>query len=250
MPSDINKDTKNIRIAKLISKAGAYSRRDAEKLIFEGKVELNGRTIDTPATFANQRDKISIDGKKIKPFEITRIWLLNKPKGYITTSKDPQKRREVFDLLPSKIDHLIAIGRLDLNTEGLLLFTNNGDLSRYMEHPKNKIIRKYKIKVRGMINKEKIGEINNEMIIDGVKYNIITAELISHSQSNSWLTIEIAEGKNREVRKIFEYLNIQISRLIRIKFGPFELGQIKKGEFIELNKKEASMKLKKLGFTG
>ena len=191
-----------------------------------------------------------MDGKIIKPSEITRIWLLNKPKGYITTSKDPQKRKEVFDLLPSNIDHLIPIGRLDLNTEGLLLFTNNGDFSRYMEHPKNKIIRKYKIKVRGKVKKEKINEINGEMIINNIKYKIINAELMSYSQSNSWLTIEIAEGKNREVRKIFEHLDIQINRLIRIKFGPFELGQIKKGEFIELNKKEVPPKLKKIGFKG
>ena len=250
MPNNINKDTKNIRIAKFISKAGAYSRRDAEKLIFEGKVELNSRIIDSPATFVSQKDKILVDGKIIKPNEITRIWLLNKPKGYITTSKDPQKRKEVFDLLPSEIDHLIPIGRLDLNTEGLLIFTNNGDFSRYMEHPQNKIIRKYKIKVRGKINKEKIGEINGEMIIKNIKYNIINAELISYSQSNSWITIEIAEGKNREVRKVFEHLDIQINRLIRIKFGLFELGQIKKGEFIELNKKEVPMKLKKMGFKG
>ena len=250
MPNNINKDTKNIRIAKFIAKAGAYSRRDAEKLIFEGKVEINGRTIDSPAIFVSQKDKILADGKIIKLNETTRIWLLNKPKGYITTSKDPQKRKEVFDLLPSKIDHLIPIGRLDLNTEGLLLFTNNGDFSRYMEHPKNKIIRKYKIKVRGKVEKEKIDEINGEMIINNIKYKIINAELMSYSQSNSWLTIEIAEGKNREVRKIFEYLGIQINRLIRIKFGPFELGQIKKGEYIELNKKEVPTKLKKIGFQG
>ena len=197
-----------------------------------------------------QHLQILVDGKIIKPNEITRIWLLNKPKGYITTSKDPQKRKEVFDLLPSNIDHLIPIGRLDLNTEGLLLFTNNGDFSRYMEHPKNKIIRKYKIKVRGKVKKEKINEINGEMIINNIKYKIINAELMSYSQSNSWLTIEIAEGKNREVRKIFEHLDIQINRLIRIKFGPFELGQIKKGEFIELNKKEVPPKLKKIGFKG
>ena len=170
MPNNINKVTKNIRIAKFIAKAGAYSRRDAEKLIFEGKVEINGRTIDSPAIFVSQKDKILADGKIIKLNETTRIWLLNKPKGYITTSKDPQKRKEVFDLLPSKIDHLIPIGRLDLNTEGLLLFTNNGDFSRYMEHPKNKIIRKYKIKVRGKVEKEKIDEINGEMIINNIKY--------------------------------------------------------------------------------
>ena len=155
MPNNIIKDVKNIRIAKIISKSGAYSRRDAEKLIFEGKVELNGKTIDSPATFVNPEDKILVNGKVIKPFEMTKIWLLNKPKGYITSSKDPQNRKKVFDLLPAKIAHLIAIGRLDLNTEGLLIFTNNGDFSRYMEHPKNKISRKYKLKSRGKIDKEK-----------------------------------------------------------------------------------------------
>ncbi len=250
MPNNKKSNIKDTRIAKIISRSGTYSRRDAEKLIFEGKVELNGKTIISPATFANSTDKISVDGKIIIPFKVTKIWLLNKPKGYITTSKDPQKRKEVFDLLPAKITHLIAIGRLDLNTEGLLIFTNNGDFSRYMEHPNNKIIRKYKLKVRGKIEKEKINEISGEMVIDNIKYKVINTEFISYSQSNSWLTIEISEGKNREVRKIFEYLNIQISRLIRIKYGPFDLGQVKKGQFIELNRSEVEAKLKKIGFKG
>ena len=250
MSNITNKKKVHQRIAKLIAHSGAYSRRDAEKLINEGKVEVDGQILTSPATVVDGSEKIIIDGKKINTNFHTKIWLLNKPKGFISTSKDPQGRKTIFDLLPKNINHIMPIGRLDLNTEGLLLFTNDGNLSRYMEHPDNKIIRKYKIKVRGKVAEDLIANLRENITISRVQYNIITANIISYSQSNTWLSIEISEGKNREIRNICEHFRLQINRLIRTNFGPFELNNIQKGEFIELPKKIVKGRLKKIGYLG
>lgn len=250
MSSITNKKEVPQRIAKLIAHSGAYSRRDAEKLIYEGKVEVDGQILTSPAILVDGSEKIVINGKKINTNFHTKIWLLNKPKGFISTSKDPQGRKTIFDLLPKNINHIMPIGRLDLNTEGLLLFTNDGNLSRYMEHPDNKIIRKYKIKVRGKVAEDLIANLRENITISRVQYNIITANIISYSQSNTWLSIEISEGKNREIRNICEHFRLQINRLIRTNFGPFELNNIKKGEFIELPKKIVKGRLKKIGYLG
>jgi len=250
MSSITNKKEVPQRIAKLIAHSGAYSRRDAEKLIYEGKVEVDGQILTSPAILVDGSEKIVINGKKINTNFHTKIWLLNKPKGFISTSKDPQGRKTIFDLLPKNINHIMPIGRLDLNTEGLLLFTNDGNLSRYMEHPDNKIIRKYKIKVRGKVAEDLIANLRENIIISRVQYNIITANIISYSQSNTWLSIEISEGKNREIRNICEHFRLQINRLIRTNFGPFELNNIQKGEFIELPKKIIKGRLKKIGYLG
>lgn len=250
MSSITNKKEVPQRIAKLIAHSGAYSRRDAEKLIYEGKVEVDGQILTSPAILVDGNEKIVINGKKINTNFHTKIWLLNKPKGFISTSKDPQGRKTIFDLLPKNINHIMPIGRLDLNTEGLLLFTNDGNLSRYMEHPDNKIIRKYKIKVRGKVAEDLIENLRENITISRVQYNIITANIISYSQSNTWLSIEISEGKNREIRNICEHFRLQINRLIRTNFGPFELNNIKKGEFIELPKKIIKGRLKKIGYLG
>jgi len=250
MSNITNKKTDQQRIAKLIARSGAYSRRDAEKLINEGKVEVDGRILSTPATLVGGSERIMIDGKKINTNFQTKIWLLNKPKGYISSSKDPQGRKTIFNLLPKNINHLMSIGRLDINTEGLLLFTNDGDLSRFMEHPDNKIIRKYKIKVRGKVADDLIKNMQKNLLIGRVQYNIISVNIISYSQSNTWLSIEISEGKNREIRKICEHFRLQINRLIRTDFGPFELNNIQKGEFIELPKTVVIGRLKKIGYLG
>jgi len=250
MSSITNKKEVPQRIAKLIAHSGAYSRRDAEKLIYEGKVEVDGQILTSPAILVDGSEKIVINGKKINTNFHTKIWLLNKPKGFISTSKDPQGRKTIFDLLPKNINHIMPIGRLDLNTEGLLLFTNDGNLSRYMEHPDNKIIRKYKIKVRGKVAEDLMANLRENITISRVQYNIITANIISYSQSNTWLSIEISEGKNREIRNICEHFRLQINRLIRTNFGPFELNNIQKGEFIELPKKIIKGRLKKIGYLG
>lgn len=250
MSNITNKKEVPQRIAKLIAHSGAYSRRDAEKLIHEGKVEVDGQILSSPAILVDGSEKIVINGKKINTNFHTKIWLLNKPKGFISTSKDPQGRKTIFDLMPKNINHIMPIGRLDLNTEGLLLFTNDGNLSRYMEHPDNKIIRKYKIKVRGKVAEDLIANIQENITISRVQYNIITANIISYSQSNTWLSIGISEGKNREIRNICEHFRLQINRLIRTNFGPFELNNIQKGEFIELPKEIIKGRLKKIGYLG
>lgn len=250
MSNITNKKKVHQRIAKLIAHSGAYSRRDAEKLINEGKVEVDGQILTSPATLVNGSEKIIIDGKEINTNFQTKIWLLNKPKGFISTSKDPQGRKTIFDLLPKNINHIMPIGRLDINTEGLLLFTNDGNLSRYMEHPDNKIIRKYKIKVRGKVAEDLITNMQKKITISRIQYNIVAANIISHSQSNTWLSIEISEGKNREIRNICEHFRLQINRLVRTNFGPFELNNIQKGEFIELPKKIIISRLKKIGYVG
>ncbi len=250
MSNITNKKKVHQRIAKLIAHSGAYSRRDAEKLINEGKVEVDGQILTSPATLVNGSEKIIIDGKEINTNFHTKIWLLNKPKGFISTSKDPQGRKTIFDLLPKNINHIMPIGRLDINTEGLLLFTNDGNLSRYMEHPDNKIIRKYKIKVRGKVAEDLITNMQKKITISRIQYNIVAANIISHSQSNTWLSIEISEGKNREIRNICEHFRLQINRLVRTNFGPFELNNIQKGEFIELPKKIIISRLKKIGYMG
>lgn len=248
MPNNSNYKIENQRIAKIISRSGAYSRRDAEKLIIDRRIKINGELVMSPITFVTSRDTISIDDKVLSYELTTKIWILNKPKGYITTTKDPQKRETVFSLLPRKVNHLISIGRLDINTEGLLLFTNNGDLSRFMEHPRSKLIRRYKIKTRGKLEQKLIDKMCGEIIIEHIKYNIISASILSYSEANTWLQIEISEGKNREIRKICQYFNLQINRLIRTKFGPFELGNIQKGHFVEIDYKIVNQRLKKIGF--
>jgi 23S rRNA pseudouridine2605 synthase len=250
MSNITNKKKVYQRIAKLIAHSGAYSRRDAEKLINEGKVEVDGQILTSPATLVDGSEQIIIDGKKINTNFQTKIWLLNKPKGFISTSKDPQGRKTIFDLLPKNINHIMPIGRLDINTEGLLLFTNDGNLSRYMEHPDNKIIRKYKIKVRGKVAEDLIKNMQKKITISRIQYNIVAASIISHTQSNTWLSIEISEGKNREIRNICEHFRLQINRLVRTNFGPFELNNIQKGEFIELPKKIIISQLKKIGYMG
>ncbi len=250
MSNITNKKKVHQRIAKLIAHSGAYSRRDAEKLINEGKVEVDGQILTSPATLVDGSEQIIIDGKKINTNFQTKIWLLNKPKGFISTSKDPQGRKTIFDLLPKNINHIMPIGRLDINTEGLLLFTNDGNLSRYMEHPDNKIIRKYKIKVRGKVAEDLIKNMQKKITISRIQYNIVAASIISHTQSNTWLSIEISEGKNREIRNICEHFRLQINRLVRTNFGPFELNNIQKGEFIELPKKIIISQLKKIGYMG
>ena len=248
MSKKLNYKIENQRIAKIISRSGAYSRRDAEKLIIDHRIKLNGELVLSPVTFVTSKDTISIDDKVLSSELTTKIWILNKPKGYITTSKDPQKRETVFSLVPKKINHLIPIGRLDINTEGLLLFTNNGDLSRFMEHPSSKLIRRYKIKARGKIEQKLTDQICGEIIIENIKYNVISASILSYSLSNTWIQIEVSEGKNREIRKICEYFNLQINRLIRTRFGPFELGNIQKGHFVEIDYKIVNQRLKKIGF--
>lgn len=229
-------DKKGIRIAKIIAQSGRCSRREAEAMITEGRVQVNGNTIDHPALFITD-ESIKVDGKLINEKQPTRLFLFYKPVATICTTSDPEHRPTVFSFLPHNLPRLISIGRLDFNTEGLLLLTTNGAVARYIELPKNKWIRKYRARVFGTLNHERLRALSKGITIEGVKYNSIKVEIDTEKDSNSWLTISLTEGKNREIRKIMEHIGLQVNRLIRVSFGPFVLGNMKAGEVVEVSKK-------------
>ncbi len=218
-------ETKGIRIAKFIADCGYCSRREAEALILEGAVKVNGQVIETPATFITDQS-VKINNKLINRQQETKLYILHKPKGFLTSTKDPENRPLIFDLIPKNLPRLISIGRLDFNTEGLLLMTNNGDLARYVEHPNTAWIRKYRARVFGKINPEQLKKLENGIKIDGVYYKSIKVEVESQNGANSWLKISLSEGKNREIRKVMEHFGLQVNRLIRTSYGPFNLGNM------------------------
>jgi 23S rRNA pseudouridine2605 synthase len=223
------------RIAKVIADAGYCSRREAERLIEQGLVQVNGVLTFNPATLITDQS-IKINNKLLKRENEIRVFLFHKPAGIITTNADPQGRKTVFDLLSKNLPRLISVGRLDFNTEGLMILTTSGAVARHIELPKNKWIRKYRARVFGKIELSRLKKLEKGITIDGVRYKGIKAE-VDHESSNSWLTISITEGKNREIRKIMEHLNLKVNRLIRTSFGPFILGDLKSSQIIEVNKK-------------
>jgi len=243
--------SKGERIAKVIAAAGVCSRRDAERLIAEGRVRLNGNTLDTPATVVGPKDIIEVDGKKIKAptsDALPRLWLYHKPKYLVTTHRDEADRPTVFENLPKDMGRVISIGRLDLNSEGLLLLTNSGTLSRALELPKHAMKRTYRVRVNGMPSEKHLYMMSQGLEIEGVRYkpfHIIVED--EKSGRNQWLTIVITEGKNREIRRVFEYFKYPVSRLIRTGYGPFELGELKEGKVSEVSPREVDALLKKLG---
>lgn len=228
-------EEKGIRIAKYIAHAGICSRREAEELITEGRVKVNGQVIESPATLITDHS-VKVDDKLISTQKEIRLWLFHKPKGIITTSKDEKNRKTIFDLLPKNLPRMISVGRLDFNTEGLLLLTTNGDFARHLELPKNKLSRIYRARVFGKINHERLKKLERGITVGGVRYGSIKVTVDSEGDSNSWLTIALEEGKNREIRKVMEELGLQVNRLIRISYGPFELGTTKVGDIVEVSR--------------
>ncbi len=228
-------EAKGIRVAKVIAQSGHCSRREAEELINEGRVKVNGQVITTPATFITDHS-IKVDDKLINEKQPVRLWIFHKPEGILTTTKDPQNRKTIFDLLPKNLPRVITIGRLDFNTEGLLLLTTSGELARYAELPKNKWVRKYRARVFGRIDHDRLKRLERGITVDGVKYGAIKIEIDIEKESNSWLKISLEEGKNREIRKVMEFVGLQVNRLIRVSFGPFNLGDIRVGDVQEVRK--------------
>lgn len=225
------------RIAKFIARSGVCSRRDAEELIKQQRITINGEIITTPAYNVEGTENILLDGEKLPQIEPIRLWLYHKPVGLLTTHKDTQNRATVFDNLPMGMPRVISVGRLDLNSEGLLLLTNSGELARKLELPQNGWSRRYKVRVHGKINIKKLQELANGIEIDGVQYSSVKAELESQNGSNSWLLVTLNEGKNREIRKLMKYVGLEVARLIRLSYGPFQLGNLKKGEVREIPQK-------------
>lgn len=217
------------RIAKRMARAGLCSRRDAERWIEQGRVKVNGSVLTTPACVVTDADTIEVDGKPINVREETRLYLYHKPAGLVTSHQDEKGRKTVFDSLPKQLGRVISVGRLDLNTEGLLLLTNDGELSRYLELPSTGWSRKYRVRVHGRVDERKLEGLKNGVTIEGVEYKSIEAALDSKQGANSWLTITLREGKNREIRKVMEHLGLQVTRLLRLSYGPFNLGQLPKG---------------------
>ncbi|MBT4108760.1 MAG: rRNA pseudouridine synthase [Pelagibacterales bacterium] len=235
------------RIAKTIAESGICSRRQAENLISLGKVSVNGQKVDTPAFFVNTSDQIIINGKIIKKASKAQLFILHKPKGMIVSSNDPQGRKTIYDIIPNNIKQLLYIGRLDFNTEGLLLLTNNGKLKRFFELPINKIERTYKVKIYGNINNIDNTKLEKGIIIDNIKYGPIIIDILETKGKNSWITVKLTEGKNREIRKVMSYFHLHINDLIRIKFGPFILDNLKRGEILQVEEKKLSLFIKNKG---
>ncbi len=223
------------RIAKYLARAGIASRRDAERLIAEGKVKLNGKVVETPATFVTPDDRISVEGKPVGPPERTRLFRYHKPEGLVTTHRDPEGRPTVFEKLPPGMPRVVSIGRLDLTSEGLLLLTNDGALARRLELPSNGWLRRYRVRVHGPVDERALANLARGITVDGVAYGPIEAGLDSRQGANAWLTVSLHEGKNREIRRVMAHLGLQVTRLIRVAYGPFQLGSLPRGGVEEVH---------------
>lgn len=243
------KNDDSMRLAKFISHAGVCSRREAEKLIEQGEVAVNGEVIMSPATNVTAADKITVNGREIgvekqgKP----RLFMMNKPRGVLCTTKDPQGRPTVFSLLPQGLPRLVSVGRLDLNSEGLLLFTDSPTLAEQLMHPRNEIERTYRVRISGNFRPEQIAELKSGITVEGVRYQgVKVAPEGEKTGRNSWNIMTLTEGKNREIRKLMAYFHLEVSRLVRLSYGPFELGKLPKSAMVEVPYKEIEKFIKNL----
>lgn len=222
------------RIAKVIARAGVCSRRDAEKLIAEGRVALDGETVREPGTRVLANQIVAVDGKPLQEPERTRLWRYHKPTGLVTTHRDPEGRPTVFQSLPKNLPRVISAGRLDVNSEGLMLLTNDGALARKLELPASGWTRQYRVRLFGKIAQSDLERLALGLTIAGVKYGPVIADLERSRGMYSWARVELAEGKNREVKRLMEHLGLKVARLIRVRFGPFHLGHLEPGSVDEI----------------
>jgi 23S rRNA pseudouridine2605 synthase len=223
-----------MRIAKAIAHAGLCSRRDAERWVEQGRVSVNGKVLTTPAHVLVPGDRVKVDGKPLPEAEAPRLWRYNKPKGLVTSHKDPQGRKTVFEALPPGLPRVVSVGRLDLNTEGLLLLTNDGALARHLELPATGWLRRYRVRAYGRIGQEALDRLANGVTIEGIHYGPVEAKIDREQGDNVWLLLGLREGKNREVKRLLEHLGLKVNRLIRISFGPFALGELASGAVEEV----------------
>lgn len=222
------------RIAKEIARRGYCSRREAEKLIEEGLVLVEGKPVTSPALNVESNCKIQIEGNNLPLTEETRVWIFHKPRGVITTNNDPKKRKTVFQCLPKNMPRVISIGRLDYNSEGLLILTNDGEFARYYENPKSGVKRVYKVRAFGRYSDDIIKQLAKGVTIDNFKYKPIKCQYISSTGNNHWLELTLHEGKNREIRKVLEHLGLQVNRLIRTEYGKYKLADLKPNQVVEV----------------
>ncbi len=229
--------TQGERIAKVVARAGVCSRREAERQIEQGRIAVNGIVLTSPACVVTETDVVTVDGKPLPAKEKTRVWRYHKPAGLVTTRKDPQGRPTVFDSLPDTMPRVISIGRLDLNSEGLLLLTNDGEFARQMELPSTGWARRYRVRIHGEITPEMIDRLAKGVTINGVRYAPAQVTVDKKQGTNTWLTISLKEGKNREIRRLMESFNLPVTRLIRVSYGPFQLGNLERGAVDEISGK-------------
>jgi 23S rRNA pseudouridine2605 synthase len=222
------------RIAKRLARAGLCSRREAETWIVAGRISVNGKLLDTPAFTVGPEDRIEVDGAPLPQAERTRLWLFHKPAGLVTTARDPEGRPTVFSALPKDMPRVMSIGRLDINTEGLLLLTNDGGLARLLELPQTGWLRRYRVRAHGEISQEQLDALKDGIAVEGVLYGSMEATLDRQQGANVWITLALREGKNREVKKVLGALGLTVNRLIRISFGPFQLGDLAEREVREI----------------
>ncbi len=222
------------RVAKVIARAGLASRREAERWISEGRVRVNAQVIASPAVTIGAQDVVAVDGQALPRRERTRLFLFHKPRGFLTSHRDPHSRPTIFDLVPKHLPRLISVGRLDLNTEGLLLLTNDGGLARVLELPATGWLRRYRVRSHGRVTQQELDALRDGITIDRIRYGAIEATLDPMQGSNLWMTFAIREGKNREVKNVLGHLGLAVNRLIRVSFGPFQLGDLPPGRIEEV----------------
>ncbi|WP_419814486.1 pseudouridine synthase [Glacieibacterium sp.] len=235
------------RIAKLLARAGVGSRRDIDRMIEQGLIAMNGKVLDTPATIVTSLEGITVEGRPVEAIEATRLFRFHKPAGFLTTARDPGGRPTIFDALPPGLPRLVPVGRLDMNTEGLLLMTTDGGLKRALELPINAVSRRYRVRAYGEISQAALETLIEGITIDGMRYGPIDADIERRTGANLWLTMRLTEGKNREIRRVLEFLGLQVSRLIRIAYGPFELGELGVREVEEVPSNAIDLLRKGLG---
>ena len=232
----LTKSNETERIAKKLSRAGVCSRREAERWIADGRIKVNNVILSTPATNVSEKDKILVDNIPLPKPSLTKIWRFHKPKGCLVTENDPKGRKTIFQILPKSLPRVISVGRLDYDSEGLLLLTNDGAISRKLELPSTGWLRKYKVRVHGIVDKSALLKIKDGIKLDNFKTGPIEASLEIQKGTNAWILIGIREGRNREIRRIMDHLGYPVNRLIRLSYGPFQLGNLKSGEVLEINK--------------
>ena len=234
---EVAKPAEPMRLAKAIAHAGICSRRDAERMIEAGRVAVNGKVLATPAHVVTAKDRITVDGKPLPEGQSPRLFRYHKPRGLVTSHKDPQGRRTVFEALPESLPRVVSVGRLDINTEGLLLLTTDGELARHLELPSTGWLRRYRVRVHGRVTEEALDALRRGVTIDGIHYGPVEVRIDREQGANLWLTLGLREGKNREVKRLAEHLGLTVNRLIRVSFGPFALGDLAEGAMEEVKPK-------------